>query len=248
MGKTMSKNLLTERHKVEVLLSKIPRDEFLSVITTQEQIEQFLRLRYHYFLVSKCWKSYHNGRKQPPELNELPRRVADYILDITHWFNDIWGLVFDTFSDVKEYAEKCRIDFPFNEPYELFIQIVILHADNQLEPYLMKYKQVSHKKTQKVLKLCREASERDLGEKEIKEIDVWLGGLPKNVWLGLAMNVWRESKRSCVQDDLERFKKRTSRIAEYVRLETRKNKSYVLTDGVKVFSSGVNGREGYKVS
>lgn len=244
----MPKNLSIEQQKAETLLCEIPRVDFLFINRTQEQIEQFLRFRYQYLLVSEYWKSYHTGGRQPSEFNELPQRFVDYIIDITHWFNDIWGFIFGGFSDIKKYAEKCQIDFPFNEPYEFFAQIAIFHADNQLEPYVMKYKEVSHKKTQAVLKICEQASERALEKSEIKKIDDYLKGMPKNIWLKLTMDVWDESKNPRDQDALEVFKRRTSRIAGYVRLETRTNKSYALVEGRKVPCSGVNGREGYKIS
>jgi hypothetical protein len=233
---TVREQKLTDK-KIATLLTKLPRDEFLMVSKTQDQLEEFFKVKWRYLIISGCWRKLKQTGDAPDFIDDLSGKDFDFYWELTLWFDDIWRLVVLAFPEIKQFAKANKIKFPFRKELDFFTQILIFDADNQLEPCQYPYFEVSPKKRRDTYQTCSSVLSRKdlkLNAIELKRVDSWLSQRPDNPWMKLAMAAWCNDKRSVVQLQLRQLVQRSAAVSEKIKVYKKDERFYRWQNGEKL--------------
>jgi len=226
------------------ILRTFPRAEFLQLVKTLDQFHHWLRLRYHQYLVSRCFLALHKGWDDPlaPPLESGQLSHEDYQMawSITRLYWRIWELVQLSERFVRKQFDIAQVAYPFSCALDLFAQILAEDIDSTFSICLKPYKEMSSEKLVKVYRAMAKARRGEalsFGEQyQLDKLEALFKDRPRRQWLCFLVAVaQRHSKGSrgrLLKSALEDFHKAMADVCDVQATDWRKSGSFRWNNGV----------------
>jgi hypothetical protein len=239
-------NFLSSK-QIAQLLSAVPEERLLLLTKTIDQLHCWLMHRFTYTAVAAAWITDREGQDDPIESllksGELCQNDYNRIWRLVDYYQRLWTLVcrVEPFirKELTEKLTKAKLQYPFQDRYELFVYIVREQTHGEFSLCLETYREVSAGKNEKQFrqlasfldgKPLTKQQERNLLE-PITEAKV-----KKHAWSLLLLGVAQKNatqRRTKIKDALTDFYAALARLFEDEATHFRIQGSYRWNQGIR---------------
>ena len=200
---TTPKSNLKLSKKFKNLFEKLPSEELLQFIETQNKIEHWFIARKVNKYKADCFASRFAGKDDPIEhlkKTENGKLIHRFTWQSVDTYESLWAMTQISFSDVKQICAAENISLPFSRAWDLFLEIISFQEDAVYAKCLQESCNTIHlKRDSQAAKLIRKSAwdERGkLNEAEDSKLKELTKDQPINNWLVFTYNCCQQlSKR-----------------------------------------------------
>jgi hypothetical protein len=217
MNKALAKRLTKS-------LSELPSDELKEMAQTEDLIKQWYRLRDFNNLIAVHWFSKFTLQPDPVRQlfqdGKIDRCLYRLVLAMTNCHIRLWELTESVAEYIQEVCAFNGLDYPFESPADLFLEILKTQADNQFCLSLNPYMEVSPGKLEKASKALAKGFTKNLSPHEFSNLKGWMAHfrfVSTNHWLGFVLcisQVLAKNNVDAVGDLLQALKEAHYRLAK----------------------------------
>jgi hypothetical protein len=233
--------------RIAKLFAALPEERLLLLTKTTDQLRNWLMYRFTYTAVAAAWIADREG--QGDQIEPLLKSVGlcqnnrNRIWRLADYYQRLWTLVCRVEPFIRKELTKAKLQYPFQDHFELFVCIVREQTRNEFSICLETYREVSAGKNEKQ---CRQLASFLDGKPLTKQQERNLPGsfteakVKKHVWSLLLLSVAQQKatrQHIHIKDALTDFYAVQARLLEDEATHFRIQGSYAWIDGKKVKGS-----------